>query len=277
MNDFNSLKNNILNNGKGNKSNQKPGSQFSSSKWPPMTKQVWLRNDRSKCQVVFNALKAKSSSEWYLHSGCSRHMIGEKSFFSFSWKLCGEIVTFGDGSLAWVKGKGSIVIPGYPKLDGVLYVEGLKGNLLRISQMCDKDHEVNFHQDLCKVVNKEGKIVITWHRIVDNCYAINPNSKTPLMCSREKLYPTEFWRRRLGHINYRDLVHLVNIEKVRGILILSSEPKLIYGECMKGKQTKSSHKKVKKIRTTKPLDLLHIDLMGPMWTKVGVAKDMSLW
>ena len=32
MNDFNSLKNNILNNGKGNKSNQKPGSQFSSSK-----------------------------------------------------------------------------------------------------------------------------------------------------------------------------------------------------------------------------------------------------
>ena len=87
------------------------------------------------------------------------------------------------------------------------------------------------------------------------------------MCSREKLYPTEFWRRRLGHINYRDLVHLVNIEKVRGILRLSGKPKLIYGECMKGKQTKSSHKKVKEIRTTKPSDLLHIDLMGPMRTK----------
>ena len=58
MNDFNSLKNNIVNNRKGNKTNQKPRSQSSSSKSPPRTKQVWLRKDMSKCQVVFNALKA---------------------------------------------------------------------------------------------------------------------------------------------------------------------------------------------------------------------------
>ena len=31
---------------------------------------------------------------------------------------------------------------------------------------------------------------------------------------------------------------------------------------MEGKNTKSSHKKAKKIRTTKPLDLFHMDLMG---------------
>ena len=191
-------------------------------------------------------------------------MIGNKSSFTSLENYDDGVVTFRDGNLARVKCKSSITIPGCPKLDGVLYVEGLKANLLSISQMCDKDHKVNFHQDLCKVVNKEGKVVIAGHRIVDNCYAINPNSKTPLMCNRKKLYPTEFWHRRLGHINYRDLVHLVNIEKVRGILILSGEPKLICGEYMKGKQTKSSHKKVKKIRTTKPLDLLHIDLMGPM-------------
>ena len=57
--------------------------------------------------------------------------------------------------------------------------------------MYDKDHKVNFHQDLCEVVNKEGKVVITRHRIVDNCYAIKPNSRTPLLCSRTKLDPTE--------------------------------------------------------------------------------------
>ena len=47
INAFNSLKNNILNNGKRNKTNQKP-SQPSSSKSPPRTKQVWLRKDKSK-------------------------------------------------------------------------------------------------------------------------------------------------------------------------------------------------------------------------------------
>ena len=57
--------------------------------------------------------------------------------------------------------------------------------------MCDKDPKVNFHRDLCKLVFKEGKAVITGHRTVDNSYAINPNSRTPLVCSREKLDPVE--------------------------------------------------------------------------------------
>ena len=83
INDFNFLKNNILNNEKGNKTNKKPRSQSSSSKSPPKTKWDWLRNDRPKCQVVSNALKVKPSSKWYLDSGFFGHMIGDKSSFTF--------------------------------------------------------------------------------------------------------------------------------------------------------------------------------------------------
>ena len=142
--------------------------------------------------------------------------------------------------------------------------------------MCDKDHRVNFHQDLCEVVNKKGKVVITGHRIIDNCYAINPNSRTPLVCSRAKLDPTKLWHKRLGHINYRDLGHLVNTEKVKSILRLNGEPKPIYAECIKGKQTKSSHKIFKEIRITRPLNLLHVDLMGPIQTKNKGGKRYVL-
>ena len=190
------MNDNILNNGKGNKTNQKPKIQPSSSKSPPRTKQVWLRKDRAKCQVVVNALKVETSSEWYLDSGCFRHMTGHKRYFTSLEDYNGGIITFGDGSLARVKDKGSIAIHGCPKLDGVLYVEGLKVNLLSISEMYDKDHRVNFCQELCEVVNKEGKVVITRHRTIDNYYDINPNSKTPLMCSGARLGPTELWHRR---------------------------------------------------------------------------------
>ena len=52
------------------------------------------------------------------------------------------------------------------------------------------------------------------------------------MCSRSKLDSTKLWHSRLGHINYKDLVHLVNTEKVRSMPRLSGEPKPICGECM---------------------------------------------
>ena len=106
---------------------------------------------------MFNVLKVKSSSEWYLDSGCSGHMTGYKFSFTSLENYNGGIITFGDGRLACVKGKYSIATLGCPKLDGVLYVKGLKLNLLTISQMCDKYHRVNFCQDLCEVVNKKGK------------------------------------------------------------------------------------------------------------------------
>ena len=45
---------------------------------------------------------------------------------------------------------------------------------------------------------------------------------------------------------------------------------------MKSKQTKSSHKKVKEIRTTRPLDLLHMGLMSLMRTKSRGGKRYVL-
>ena len=92
----------------------------------------------------------------------------------------------------------------------------------------------------------------------------NPSSKTSLVCSRAKLDVTELWHKRLGHINYRDPAHIDNKDLLRGILKLSGQPKSICGECMKGKHVKGAHKKIQGDNTSRPLDLLHMDLMGPM-------------
>ncbi|RVW72133.1 hypothetical protein CK203_057985 [Vitis vinifera] len=84
-----------------------------------------------------------------------------RTYFTSLENYNGGTIIVGDGNLAHVKRNGSIAIPSCPKLDEVLYVEGLKANLLSISQICNKNHKVNFHQDLCEVVNKKGKVVIT--------------------------------------------------------------------------------------------------------------------
>ena len=82
--------------------------------------------------------------QWYLDSGCSKHMIGDKSkFLSISFKQEGH-VTYGDNNKGRILGRGSIRDKDILIIHDVLYVEGLKHNLLSISQLCEKGYQVIF-------------------------------------------------------------------------------------------------------------------------------------
>ena len=101
------------------------------------TKTVWIRKNDLRGYVAHTALKTQNSNMWYLDSGCSRHMCGNKTYFDTVTKCDGGLVTFGDGSPSRVVGKGNIRSHGLPNLNDVLLVEGLKANLISISQLCD--------------------------------------------------------------------------------------------------------------------------------------------
>ena len=74
---------------------------------------------------------------WYLDSGCSRHMTGDKNCFLTFEKKDGGLVTFENNDKGKIRGKGTIGNPNSAKIENVQYVEGLKYNLLSISQLCD--------------------------------------------------------------------------------------------------------------------------------------------
>ena len=89
------------------------------------------------CYTALTALKAHDSCLWYLNSGCSKHMTGNKGLFKTLFEGKIGTVTFGDGSKSVIKGIGTVDIPGLPVFEDVWYVDGLKANLLSISQICD--------------------------------------------------------------------------------------------------------------------------------------------
>ena len=64
------------------------------------------------CYTAFTALKARDSCLWYLDSGCSRHMTGNKGLFKTLFEGKIGIVTFGDGSKSVIRGIGTIDILG---------------------------------------------------------------------------------------------------------------------------------------------------------------------
>ena len=134
-----------------------------------------LSGKHEVCFMMKFAFKVMDTCLWYLDSGCSRHKTGDHSLFKvFESKKCGN-VTFGDGSKSQIKGKGTISLLGLLDIANVLYVEGLRVNLLSISQICDQDFMVLFSKGKCLVLNESGKKLISGVHTLDNCYGLVPD------------------------------------------------------------------------------------------------------
>ena len=113
------------------------------------------------CFMMKSAFKVMDMCLWYLDSSCSRHMTGDRSLFKVFESKKGGNVTFGDGSKSQIKGKWIISLHGLPDIANVLYVEGLRVNLLSISQICDQDFMVLFSKEKCLVMDESRKKLIS--------------------------------------------------------------------------------------------------------------------
>ncbi|XP_024171720.1 uncharacterized protein LOC112177689 [Rosa chinensis] len=187
------------------------------------------------CLVALTALADKKSDVWYVDNGCSRHMTGEKSWFvSFSSEFTSGSVTFGDGKKATVTGKGTVNTPGIPNLQNVLFVEGLHANLISVSQLADDYEDVNFNKTRCIVTDNNGKNIMGGLRSKDNCYHVHANKSVEVQtCLKAKTSDDvlELWHRRLGHVNFQDLLKLSHKESVRGMPSLSGKPDKMCDGC----------------------------------------------
>ena len=74
----------------------------------------------------------------------------------------------------------------------------------------------------------------------------------------------KLWHRSLGHINTHTMHKLVSKDLVKGIPTLEYKQSPSCDACIRGKQVRSSFTPKKMVSTSKPSELLHIDLCGPM-------------
>ena len=66
-------------------------------------------------------------------------MIGDKEkLHSYNALEKEKSVSFGNDTPAIIKGKGSVFLKEKVKVGNIMYVDGLKHNLLSVSQMCDQ-------------------------------------------------------------------------------------------------------------------------------------------
>ena len=68
---------------------------------------------------------SNKKNQWYLDSGCSKHMTGDLTKFS-SLKLKAERhVTYGDNNRERILGRGTVGIGNSTTIENMLYVKGL--------------------------------------------------------------------------------------------------------------------------------------------------------
>ena len=87
-------------------------------------------------------------------------MTGEKSNFLSLAATQGGNVAFGNGKSGTIVGIGKIGKSLSQSIKHVYLVDGLKHNLLSVSQLCDKDNLVVFCSNRCMVVNMNTRDVV---------------------------------------------------------------------------------------------------------------------
>jgi hypothetical protein len=212
-------------------------------------------------------ISKSTKDKWFLDSRCSRHMTGDKNKFTSLALKDGGNVKFGDNSKGKIIGVGNIGKTYSLVIEDVLLVDGLKHNLLSSSQLCDKGYNVIFKSIMCIIVNEVNNQVLFVEFRNENDYTIDLDnlSSNELICLAAINENSWLWQRRLGHANMELLSKLSKLDLVKGFPITKFVKDKICDASQLGKQTKSFKKK-KVISTSRPIELLHMDLFGPIRT-----------
>jgi hypothetical protein len=171
------------------------------------SKQVWVKKEDNLYLVAPATFKILDTCLWYLDSGCSKHMTGDKTLLKEVQMGKGGRITYGDGSQSKVIGKWIIDILELGASQEALYVEGLKANLLSISQCCDNDLVVKFSKKKCNIFDSSGKWLMGGEKTADNCYGLPGLTSDPqIICNKTTIDDSELWHQRLGKFEFQRYV-----------------------------------------------------------------------
>jgi hypothetical protein len=239
------------------------------SKSPVENVKFWKKKESNKCGLVLST--QRKMKLWYIDSGCSKHMTGDKGKFLSPSESKSGTVTFGNNAPGKIKGKGMVSLSnGKGKAQDVLLVVGLKHNLLSVSQMCDRGCEVLFTSKDCKIKSVNSRqVVAKGIRTENNVYVLKENREECHLRKHDEIW---LWHRRLGHLNFDHLIKLKNLEAVKDLPKISKPQDSVCKPCQVGKQNRTQFKSKSFTSTEKPLQLVHMDLCGPS-RQEGTGKE----
>ena len=250
-------------------------------------------SSRDRCLNISNIEKSlpKFSRDWVLDSGSTAHLTYNRSVFSSYREISPKILDLGADSTALIVGHGDVTLQisvngklRKCRIKNVRHVPSLRYNLISIPTMALLGHRTSFDIDGAIITQKrDGKLLATGSLLPTRLYTLDLYASQPT--SNIALVTTlRLWHERLAHVDSAGIKSMADHGVVEGIKYASSKIPECTG-CILGKGHRTPIPKKSLTQTSKVLELVHSDVLGPIEVKsVGGSRyvitfidDYSNW
>ncbi|KAF3650371.1 putative protein-like [Capsicum annuum] len=197
--------------------------------------------------------------EWWMDSGATRHVCANKELFSsFTPAQVEEMIYMANSATAKLEGTEKICLKMTSEkvltLNNVLYIPELRRNLISVSLLDKNGFKcVTIYE---KIVISKGEMYVEKGYLTEGLCRMNVMTVEINKSSNSSylLESYDLWHERLGHVNYKTLRKLINLEVLPNFECNKSKCQT----CVESKYAKHSYKSVE--RNSNPLDLIHTDI-----------------
>ena len=148
-------------------------------------------------------------------------------------------------------------------LHQVLFVPKQTKNLLSVPAMALMGAKIYFDKDKC-LVRKNSQEFVIGSLLRDKLYTVNSAEYAQVSTASSAPSPT-LWHLRLGHLNYTYMNRLMKKEMVDGLNYdIDTHSHKECKACILGKMQKKPIPKQSQHRASKPYEIVHSDVCGPM-------------
>ena len=218
---------------------------------------------------AINMAALARQAEWVLDTGASQHITNDNRLMLDEQPITGSSITFGNGAKVPAVSVGSVPITvGVGQtftLRDVLFVPTATANLLSVSSANRYGVKFSFGPTTC-TISSRGAVVATGSCRENGLFYLTGLAEQAALSARSAV-SAELWHRRFAHLGVDNMIRLQELGMVTGmnlpVTALRELQATVCEPCALAKQHRSPFPKGT-LDATRPLELLHMDLCGPM-------------
>lgn len=144
------------------------------------------------------------------------------------------------------------------------------GNVLLIGKLSENWFEITFKDNYCEIDKNNEQVAVVDRK--DNLYQLRMPERVNILSLEHNKNCIHSWHRCLGHQDLAAIRKMAAKELIGGIKIKKCGIKELCEICTKRKMTRKPFSKKVSNRRKAVLDLVHMDVCGPMQTETISSK-----